>query len=79
MAVIRLPEIEEIFTVLDRRGISREAVVIPLTKRDPGSVRLLPNQKLEIVAPESQPVGTWLPELERHIDAVMNDDSSTSE
>ena len=35
MAVIRLPEIEEIFTVLDRRGISREAVVIPLTKRDP--------------------------------------------
>ena len=36
MAVIRLPEIEEIFTVLDRRGISREAVVIPLTKRDPG-------------------------------------------
>jgi hypothetical protein len=79
VAVIRLPEIEEIFTVLDRRGISREAVVIPLTKRDPGSVRLLPNQKLEIVAPESQPVGTWLPELERHIDAVMNDDSSTSE
>ena len=40
MAVIRLPEIEEIFTVLDRLGISREAVVIPLTKRDPGSVRL---------------------------------------
>jgi hypothetical protein len=40
-----LPEIEEIFTVLDRRGISREADVIPLTKRDPGSVRLLPNQK----------------------------------
>lgn len=71
MAVIRLPEIEEIFTVLDRRGISREAVVIPLTKRDPGAVRLLPNQKLEIVAPESQSVGSWLPELERHIDAVM--------
>jgi hypothetical protein len=73
-----MPEIEEIFTVLDRRGISREAVIIPLTKRDPGSVRLLPNQKLEIVVPESQPVGTWLPDLERHIDAVMNDDSSTS-
>ncbi len=71
MAVIRLPEIEEIFTVLDRRGISREAVVIPLTKRDPGSVRLLPNEKLEIIVPESQAVGAWLPELERHIDAVM--------
>ncbi len=72
MAVIRLPEIEEIFTVLDRRGISREAVVIPLTKRDPGSVRLLSNEKLEIVVPESLSVTAWLSELERHIDAVMN-------
>jgi hypothetical protein len=71
VAVIRLPEIEEIFTVLDRRGISREAVVIPLTKRDPGTVRLLPNDKLEIVVPESKAVATWLPDLERHIDAVM--------
>ena len=70
VAVIRLPEIEEIFTVLDRRGISREAVVIPLTKRDPGSVRMLPNEKLEIVVPESQSVQSWLPELERHIDTV---------
>ncbi len=72
VAVIRLPEIEEIFTVLDRRGISREAVVIPLTKCDPGSVRLLANEKLEIVVPESQSVHAWLPELERRIDAVMN-------
>ena len=75
VAVIRMPEIEEIFTVLDRRGISREAVVIPLTKRDPGTVRLLPNEKLEIVAPESQAVGVWLAELERQIDAVMGADT----
>jgi hypothetical protein len=71
VAVIRLPEIEEIFTVLDRRGISREAVVIPLTKRDPGSVRVLPNEKLEIVVPESQSVQSWLPELERQIDEIV--------
>ena len=75
MAVIRLPEIEEIFTVLDRLDISREAVVIPLTKRDPGSVRLLPNEKLEIVVPESRTVQSWLPELEQAIGAVMNDES----
>ena len=54
-----------------RSNISREAVVIPLTKRDPGSVRLLPNEKLEIIVPESQTVAAWLPELERHIDAAM--------
>jgi hypothetical protein len=70
MAVIRLPEIEEIFTVLDRLSISREAVVIPLTKRDPGSVRVLPDEKLEIVAPESTPVAAWLAELERRIRAL---------
>ena len=75
MAVIRLPEIEEIFTVLDRLDISREAVVIPLTKRDPGSVRLLPNEKLEIVVPESRPVASWLPELEKAIGALMDDGS----
>ena len=79
MAVIRLPEIEEIFTVLDRRGISREAVVIPLTKRDPGTVRLLPNEKLEIVVPESQAVAAWLPELERQIETLIGGPSTTSE
>jgi hypothetical protein len=64
VAVIRLPEIEQIFTVLERLGISREAVVIPLTKRDPGSVRLLPDERVEIVAPESMAVAAWLPTLE---------------
>ena len=67
MAVIRLPEIEEIFTVLERLGISREAVVIPLTKRDPGSVRVMPDRRYEIVAPESTPVAGWLDELERQL------------
>jgi len=46
-------------------------VVIPLTKRDPGTVRLLPNEKLEIIVPETQAVGAWLPELERLIAEVM--------
>lgn len=79
MAVIRMLEIEEIFTVLDRRGISREAVVIPLTKRDPGTVRLLPNEKLEIVVPESQTVAAWLPELEQQIETLIGGPSTTSE
>ncbi len=69
MAVIRLPEIEEIFAVLERLSISREAVVIPLPKKDPGSVRRLSDGRLEIVAPESKPVRDWLPELEALIRA----------
>jgi hypothetical protein len=71
MAVIRLPEIEEIFTVLDRLEISREAVVIPLTKRDPGSVRVLPDRRFEIVAPEATAIGAWLPELERQLKDLL--------
>lgn len=71
MAVIRLPEIEEIFTVLDRLGISREAVVIPLGKRDPGSARVLPDQKVEIVAPESMTVAAWLPTLEARLGELL--------
>ncbi len=71
MAVIRLPEIEQIFTVLDRLGLSREAVVIPLTKRDPGSVRVLASEKVEIVAPESTPVAAWLPVLEARLRDLM--------
>jgi len=67
MAVVRLPEIEEIFTVLDRLGISREAVVIPLTKRDPGSVRVMPDERVEIVVPESTAVSAWLPTLETRL------------
>lgn len=75
MAVIRLPEIEEIFTVLERLAISREAVVIPLTKRDPGSVRLLPDERLEIVAPESRVVREWLADLEAQIRALLEGDA----
>ena len=71
MAVIRLPEIEAIFTVLDRLEISREAVVIPLTKRDPGSVRVLPDRKFEIIAPETTPVASWLDELERRLKDLL--------
>lgn len=71
VAVIRLPEIEEIFTVLERLGISREAVVIPLAKRDPGSARLLPDERVEIVAPESTAVAAWLPVLEARLRELM--------
>jgi hypothetical protein len=76
MAVIRLPEIEEIFTVLERVGVSREAVVIPLTKHDPGTVRVLTDGRLEIVAPESTPVHDWLPALEREIRSVIEGSSA---
>ena len=71
MAVIRQADIDLVFTVLDRVGISREAVVIPLGKKDPGSVRILPDQRVEIVVPEAPPVAEWLPELESRLQQLM--------
>ena len=65
ITALTLREIERIFEVLDRLGISREAVVIPLKPAHPGGVRLLPNGKVEIQVESEVALDAWLPELER--------------
>jgi acylphosphatase len=47
---VTIREIEAIFAVTDRLGISREALAIPLMPRTPGRVRRMPNGRIEIVA-----------------------------
>ena len=47
---VTMREIEAIFAVPDRMGISREALAIPLMPRTPGRVRRMPNGRIEIVA-----------------------------
>ena len=65
ITAVTLREIERIFEVLDRLGISREAVVIPLKPVHPGGVRILPNGKVEILVESDVALDAWLPELER--------------
>lgn len=65
LAAVTLADIEAIFAVLDRLGISREAVVIPLKPRHPGGIRTLPSGKVEIQVESETPLPEWLPELER--------------
>jgi hypothetical protein len=65
ITAVTLREIERIFEVLDRLGISREAVVIPLKPAHPGGVRILPNGKVEIQVESEVALDAWLPELER--------------
>ena len=65
LKAVTLAEIERIFAILDRLGISREAVVIPLRPVHPGGVRVLPRGKLEIQVESETPLDEWLPELER--------------
>jgi hypothetical protein len=70
LTAVTLADIERIFEVLERLGISREAVVIPLRPTHPGGVRVLPNGKLEIAVEAETPLGDWLHELERLLRAA---------
>ena len=65
LAAVTLREIERIFEILDRLGISREAVVIPLKPAHPGAVRRMANGKLEILVESEGSLDDWLPTLER--------------
>jgi hypothetical protein len=69
---VTLPVIERIFEILDRLGISREAVVIPLRPEHPGRARVLANGKLEIRVESQTPLDDWLPELEATILQLTN-------
>lgn len=70
LTTVTLAEIERIFAILDRLGISREAVVIPLKPVHPGTVRRLPSGKLEIRVEAETPLEQWLVELERMLAAA---------
>ena len=67
LKVVTIKEIERIFEILDRRGISREAVVIPLRPTSPGAVRRMPNGKIEILVESERSLDDWLPELEARL------------
>lgn len=71
LKAVTLREIERVFEVLERLGISREAVVIPLKPAHPGTVRILDGGKnagkLEIVVDAETSLDAWLPELEQRI------------
>jgi len=67
---VTIREIEAIFEVTDRMGLSREELVIPLAPRHPGGVRRLPNGKLEIVVDSEGDLGDFLAGLEGRIRAA---------
>ena len=67
LKAVTMNEIEQIFAVLERLQISREAVIIPLRPASPGSVRRLPNGKFEIIVDAVMPMDDWLPTLEQQL------------
>lgn len=73
LKAVTLNEIEKVFSVIERHGISREAVVIPLRPASPGSARILPNGKLEIVVDSEVPIEDWLTTLEARIAMLLQE------
>jgi hypothetical protein len=72
LKAVTLKEIEKIFEVLERLGISREAVVIPLRPEHPGRVSLLKDGKLEIVVERDDDFAAWVKTLEDRIRGLMD-------
>jgi organic radical activating enzyme len=68
---VQLAQIEQIFAILDRLSISREAVVIPLRPQGGGGVKRLSNGKLEIIVPADLPFEQWYTSLEGTIRQIM--------
>ncbi|HVM95552.1 MAG TPA: hypothetical protein VMT89_04145, partial [Candidatus Acidoferrales bacterium] len=72
LKAVTLKEIEQIFEILDRLSISREAVIIPLRPASPGAVKKMPNGKIEIVVEAELPIEQWLPKLEEQLHQLVD-------
>jgi hypothetical protein len=70
MTRVTLREIERIFEITDALGLSREALVIPLRPRHPGSVRKLANGTYEIVVDAQADFDQWLNWLRSRLSEV---------
>jgi len=73
LKAVTLREIEKIFEVIERHGLSREAVVIPLRPASPGRARMMANGKLEIVVDSEIPIDDWLPALDSQITSLLQE------
>jgi len=68
--VVSFPDIERILEIVDRLGISREAVVIPLRPADPGRIGRVAGGKIEIVVDAREPFEKWLERVEAELRAL---------
>ena len=72
LQAVSFQQISKVLELTDRLEISREWVEIPLSPATPGTVKKLPNGKLEIVVDAEVPFEDWLNSLEGKITTVMN-------
>jgi len=66
-----MKQINAIFEITDRLGISREWIEIPLGPETPGTARKLPNGKYEIIVDAEVPIEQWVSTLEAELKKIM--------
>ena len=75
LEAVGMKEIEQVFEVLERVDLSREAVIIPLKPAHPGTVRVLEDGKnkgkVEIVVESEMALKEWLPVLEARLRELL--------
>lgn len=71
LKVVGMKQIDAIFEVTDRLGISREWIEIPLGPESPGTVKKLPNGKYEIIVDAEVPIEQWVSVMEAEIKKMM--------
>lgn len=67
LGMVSFQQITQILELTDRLGLSREWVEIPLSSESPGTVRKLPNGKIEIVVDADMPFSQWLAGIETQL------------
>ena len=75
LTTVTLKEIERVFAILEEFGLSREAVVIPLKPAQPGHVRLLPDDRLEIVFDRDVALDDCLLVVRERIGAIVGSEA----
>jgi hypothetical protein len=69
--VVTMKEIEVIFEVTDRLGLSREWVEIPLSPEVPGKVQKLSDGKFEITVDAEVPIEQWVNVMEEELQRLI--------
>lgn len=70
MAIVGMADMKRIFGVVDKLGIHREKIEVPLKPEGSGSVELMDNGVAKIVLPADKPLGEWLPTMEAELDKL---------
>ena len=71
LTAVSFEQITRVLELTDQLEISREWVEIPLSPANPGTVKKMPNGKLEIVVDSEMPFEEWLSSLKDKIKMVM--------